>query len=214
MSLKLYGYWRSGATYRVRLALHLKGLKFDYQPVHLVKDGGEQHQQAYQQMTPTELVPTLVDGDMTLHQSPAILEYLEERYPQPALLPEQEPQRSLARALALDMACDLQPLNNLRVLQYLTNDLALNDEQKQAWIAHWTKRAFTALEQSLSRSAGRYCVGDQVTFADVCLLPQVYHAQRFKVALDDFPTLMQVHHNLQQLPAVIASRPENQPDAQ
>ncbi|MGM0481437.1 MAG: maleylacetoacetate isomerase [Pseudomonadota bacterium] len=212
--MKLYGYWRSSASFRARLALHLKHLEFDYCPVHLVKDGGQQHTPEYRQLNPAGLVPTLVDDDVTLNQSLAIIEYLDERYAQYPLLPSAATDRAKARALAYDLACELQPITNLRVLQYLTGTLNCSDDQRNAWIHHWITNSFTAFEQRLTETAGDYCYGDSVTLADVCLLPQVYNAQRFKVALDDYPTLVAVNERLQQLDAVQQARPENQPDAQ
>ncbi|RUO78126.1 maleylacetoacetate isomerase [Idiomarina seosinensis] len=212
--MKLYGYWRSSASFRVRVALYLKGLPFDYSPVHLVKDGGEQHLPAYRKLNPAGLVPSLVDGDVTLNQSLAIIEYLDERYAQHPLLPAAAVDRAKVRALAYDLACELQPVTNLRVLQYLTGTLSCSDQQRNDWIHHWIEKSFTAFEQRLTETAGEYCYGDSVTLADVCLLPQVYNAQRFKVALDAYPTLMAVHDRLQRLTAVQQARPENQPDAQ
>ncbi|MGM0525550.1 MAG: maleylacetoacetate isomerase [Pseudomonadota bacterium] len=212
--MKLYGYWRSSASFRVRVALYLKGLPFDYSPVHLVKDGGEQHLPAYRKLNPAGLVPSLVDGDVTLNQSLAIIEYLDDRYAQHPLLPAAAVDRAKVRALAYDLACELQPVTNLRVLQYLTGTLSCSDQQRNDWIHHWIEKSFTAFEQRLTETAGEYCYGDSVTLADVCLLPQVYNAQRFNVALDAYPTLMAVHDRLQQLTAVQQARPENQPDAQ
>lgn len=212
--MKLYGYWRSSASFRVRLALYLKKLPFDYQSVHLIKDGGEQHTPEYKKLNPASLVPTFVDDDVTLNQSLAIIEYLDERYAQRPLLPSDPVDRAKARALAYDLACELQPITNLRVLQYLTGTLNCSDEQRNDWIHHWVHTAFTAFEQRLTETAGEYCYGDSVTLADICLLPQVYNAQRFKVPLDDYPTLTAVNDRLQQLQAVQQARPENQPDAQ
>lgn len=212
--MELYGYWRSSASFRVRLALYIKHLEFDYQSVHLVKDGGEQHKAPYRKLNPAGLVPTLVDGDVTLNQSLAIIEYLDERYAQNPLLPTDIVDRAKVRALAYDLACELQPVTNLRVLQYLTGTLSCSDEQKVGWIHHWIEKSFTAFEQRLTETAGDYCYGDSVTLADVCLLPQVYNAQRFNVPLDGYPTLMAVNERLQALPEVQQARPENQPDAQ
>ncbi|WP_404403038.1 maleylacetoacetate isomerase [Idiomarina seosinensis] len=212
--MTLYGYWRSSASFRVRLALYLKQLPFDYQPVHLVKEGGEQHQSAYRQLNPSSLVPTLVIDDKVMHQSLAIIEYLDERYPQSPLLPAAPDERASVRALAYDLACELQPVTNLRVLQYLSGTLNCTDQQRNNWIHHWVNKSFTAFEQRLTETAGDYCYGDSVTLADICLLPQVYNAQRFKVPLDNYPTLTAVHERLQHLNPVQQARPENQPDAQ
>ncbi len=212
--MKLYGYWRSSAAYRVRIALNLKQLSFDNLPVHLVKNGGEQHSDSYKALNPAELVPTLVDGDLSLNQSLAIIEYLDEMYPVSALLPEDAAAKAKVRALALDIACDIHPLNNLRVLQYLTGPLALTEQQKQAWITHWLNTGFTALEQRLALCAGQYCFGDSVTLADICLVPQVYNAQRFALDLTPYPHIRAVYHNCMQLAAFALAAPEQQPDAQ
>jgi maleylacetoacetate isomerase/maleylpyruvate isomerase len=199
--MKLYGYWRSSASYRVRIALNLKGLAYEYEPVHLVKDGGQQHSEAYRKLNPARLVPTFLDGDVRLNQSLAIIEYLEECYPKKPLLPSAPADKARVRALAYDLACELQPVTNLRVLQYLTGELNCSDEQRSAWIANWVERSFTAFEQRL-------------TEYDICLIPQVYNAQRFNLDLTAYPTLMAVHERLQALDAVQQARPENQADAQ
>ncbi|NWO02706.1 MAG: maleylacetoacetate isomerase [Idiomarinaceae bacterium] len=212
--MKLYGYWRSSASYRVRIALNLKGLAYEYEPVHLVKDGGQQHSEAYRKLNPARLVPTFIDGDVRLNQSLAIIEYLEECYPDTPLLPSAPTDKAKARALAYDLACELQPVTNLRVLQYLTGELNCSDEQRSAWIANWVEKSFTAFEQRLTEYAGDYCYGNSVTLADICLIPQVYNAQRFNLDLTSYPTLMAVHERLQALDAVQQARPENQADAQ
>lgn len=212
--MKLYGYWRSSAAYRVRIALNLKQLGFDNLPVHLVKNGGEQHSDSYKELNPAELVPTLLDGDFSLNQSLAIIDYLDETYPQPALLPDDVAARAKVRALALDIACDIHPLNNLRVLQYLTGPLAVTEQQKQAWITHWLNIGFTALEQRLTQCSGQYCFGDSVTLADICLVPQVYNAQRFALDMTPYPYISKIYHNCMQLAAFALAAPEQQPDAQ
>lgn len=212
--MKLYGYWRSSASYRVRIALNLKGLAYEYEPVHLVKDGGQQHSEAYRKLNPARLVPTFIDGEVGLNQSLAIIEYLEECYPDTPLLPSAPTDKAKARALAYDLACELQPVTNLRVLQYLTGELNCSDEQRSAWIANWVEKSFTAFEQRLTEYAGDYCYGNSVTLADICLIPQVYNAQRFNLDLTAYPTLMAVHERLQALDAVQQARPENQADAQ
>ena len=212
--MKLYGYWRSSAAYRVRIALNFKQLSFDNIPVHLVKDGGQQHSSAYKAFNPSELVPTLVDNDLTLNQSLAIIEYLDEVYPTPALLPPEAAARGQVRALALDIACDIHPLANLRILQYLTGPLALSEQQKSTWILHWLQTGFNALEQRLAQSAGQYCVGDSVTLADICLVPQVYNALRFGVDMQQYPRISAIHHQCLQLAAFALAAPEQQPDAQ
>jgi maleylacetoacetate isomerase len=212
--MELYGYWRSSASYRTRIALNFKKLDFNYLPVHLLKDGGQQHQRAYRQLNPNGLVPTLVDGPVILHQSLAIIEYLEDKYPEPSLLPGTPQQRGAIRALALDLASELQPLINLRVQQYLKKELEVSDAQKQAWLDHWFAESFTAFEKNLEEVSGTYCVGDTFSLADVCLVPQVYSAQRFGIKLDDYPLLMGVYERLLELPFVAAAHPNEQPDAE
>lgn len=218
MMLKLYGYWRSSAAYRVRIALNLKGLDADLLSVHLVKDGGEQHKADYAKLNPQELVPTLVDIDdcgneFVLSQSMAILEYLEDCYPQGALLPTEAKSKALVRALALSIACEIHPLNNLKVLQYLAGEIGIADEAKSAWYHHWINEGFGALEQQLEQHGGRFCFGDSVTLVDLCLVPQVYNAHRFKVDLTRYPNIVRVTENCNQLDAFIQAMPENQFDA-
>ncbi|WP_423185799.1 maleylacetoacetate isomerase [Alishewanella sp. d11] len=211
--MKLYSYWRSSAAYRVRIALHLKQLSFETIPVHLLKEGGQQHHADYQQLNPAELVPVLQDESLNLNQSLAIIEYLDEVYPEPALLPVVPSERAQVRALALDIACDIHPLNNLRVLQYLTGPLALTEQQKLSWIQHWLTTGFTALEQRLSQTAGQYCFGDQLSLADICLVPQVYNALRFNLDLQNYPTIQRIYQHCQQLAAFALAAPEQQTDA-
>ncbi|MEA3587130.1 maleylacetoacetate isomerase [Pseudidiomarina sp. 1APP75-27a] len=212
--MELYGYWRSSASYRARIALNFKKCDYNYLPVHLLKDGGQQHQQAYRQLNPNGLVPTLVHGQVILHQSLAIIEYLEEKYPRPSLLPGSPRQRGAIRALALDLCSELQPLINLRVQQYLKQQLDVSDEQKQAWLDHWFTESFTAFEHSLNEVSGEYCVGDEFSLADVCLVPQVYSAQRFGIDLDAYPLLQSIYGRLQELPWVAEAHPDKQPDAE
>ncbi len=216
--LKLFGYWRSSAAYRVRIALNLKQLDAEHISVHLVKDGGEQHKADYAKMNPQELVPTLVETDdygneFVLSQSMAILEFLEEGYPEVALVPSDIKQKALVRSLALSIACEIHPLNNLKVLQYLAGELEVADEVKTAWYHHWINEGFSALEKQLEQHAGRFCFGDSVTFADLCLVPQVYNADRFNVDLSCYPNIHRVTENCNQLDAFIKAIPENQFDA-
>ncbi|MGB1262726.1 MAG: maleylacetoacetate isomerase [Cognaticolwellia sp.] len=212
--MKLYGYWRSSAAYRVRIALHLKGLAFESLPVHLVKDGGEQHKAAYIELNPTHLVPTLVDNDVVLHQSMAIIEYLDDKHPEVALYPDNIVDRAKVKALALDVACEIHPVNNLRVQQYLAKNLSISEANKLAWSHHWMALGFTAIEQQLATSAGRYCFGDNITMADICLVPQVYNAKRFNLDMTAFPHINRVVEQCDQHAAFIAALPENQADAQ
>ena len=211
--MKLYNYFRSSAAYRVRIALDLKGLAFEYIPVHLTK--GEQRSDAYVALNAQALVPTLVDDAVTLPQSLAIIEYLDERYPQPPLLPATAPARARVRAIALAIACDIHPLNNLRVLQYLTHTLALSEDAKNAWYRHWIDTGLSALEAQLATDAstGAYCHGDAPSLADICLVPQLANARRYGIALEAYPTLLRIDANCLQQAAFAAAAPEAQPDA-
>ena len=216
MSLKLYGYWRSSASYRVRIALNLKGIKYEYIPVHLVNNGGEQRSEAYQLLNPSMLVPTLVDddSDITLNQSLAIIEYLDEAYPDiNALLPQHMVDRAWVRMLAQDIACDVQPLANLRVLNKLKMDFNADDNAAKRWAFDFIIGGFEALEKRLVTRAGKYAYGYAVTLADLCIVPQVYNALRFNVDMNQFPTINKVYLNCQRLEAFINAAPENQIDA-
>ena len=211
--MKLYGYWRSSAAYRVRIALHLKQIECEHESVHLVKEGGQQHHPDYVELNPMELVPTLVDGDLTLNQSMAILDYLEAKYPQTPLLPETLEDKVQAKAIAYDIACDIHPLNNLRILQYLTGPLGHSDEEKVAWYKHWVDVGFASLDKKLQKTVGQYCYGNEVSWADICLIPQVYNAERFNVDMTKYPTIKKIADNCRKLDAFIKAAPENQPDA-
>lgn len=210
--MQLYSYFRSSAAYRVRIALQLKGLAFDTIPVHLLRNGGEQHGADYRALNPSELVPTLVDDDLTLGQSVAIMEYLEEAYPTPALLPEDRTQRARVRAVVQTIACDIHPLNNLRVLQYLENTLQQDEATRATWYRHWVSRGLEALEALLAPSSGDFCFGQQPTLADCCLVPQMANARRFNTPLDAYPTLVRIDAHCRSLNAFAAAAPENQPD--
>jgi len=213
--MKLFGYWRSSAAYRVRIALNLKGLSCEQQSVHLVKDGGEQHKDDYVALNAQHLVPTLVLADGTaLTQSLAIMDYLDGLNDKHPLLPKEPVARAQIQAMALSIACDIHPLNNLRVLQYLSKDLTVSDEAKNAWYHHWIHTGFAAIEQQLQQHSGRFCFGDSPTLADVCLVPQVYNAERFKVPMDKYPNIVRICANCNALPAFNDALPENQPDAQ
>lgn len=212
--MKLYGYWRSTAAYRVRIALHLKGIAFESISVHLVKNGGEQHHSAYSELNPNHLVPTLVDGDFSLNQSLAIIDYLEQTNSENALYPKEAKSRAKVQALALDIACEIHPLNNLRVQQYLAKSLNITNEAKQLWVEHWMNVGFIAIEKQLTSSAGQYCFADTVSVADICLVAQVYNAHRFNVDMSAYPLINKVVKNCNDLPAFINALPENQSDAQ
>jgi len=215
--LKLYGYWRSSAAYRVRIALNLKGLAYQQVPVHLVRDGGEQHDEAYQALNPQGLVPLLVDeenGGARIAQSLAIIEYLEEIFPVLAILPADPVERAQARALALHLACDVHPLNNLRVLQYLSRELGVNDAAKNAWYRHWVAAGLAAVEQGLAAYGDRFSLGTRPGYLEACLIPQVYNARRFDCDLDAYPRILALSARCEALDAFRHAAPDAQPDAQ
>jgi maleylacetoacetate isomerase len=210
--LKLYNAARSSASVRMRIALNLKGLPFEYVAVRLAKN--EQFAESFRQLNPAELVPVLVEGDRVFTQSLAIVEYLEETHPQPPLLPADPVDRAYVRSIALAIACDIHPLNNLRVLRYLVRELKVPDEQKNAWYRHWVEQGLGQLEKLVVAEgrAGRYLFGDQVTLAEVCLVPQIFNAQRFDCRLDHVPVLMRVFEACMQQQAFIDAQPSKQPD--
>ncbi|WP_295952152.1 maleylacetoacetate isomerase [Rhodoferax sp.] len=210
----LHTYFRSSAAYRVRIALALKGLAYQSVPVHLLRGGGEQHGAAFAALNPAELVPVLVDGDVTLTQSLPIIEYLDERHPAPPLLPADAADRARVRAIAQLIACEMHPLNNLRVLQYLEGPLGLDAQAKSAWYAHWVGLGFKALETMLQDPrTGTFCHGDTPTLADCCLVPQLYNAERFQVPIDDYPHLRRIGATCRALTAFAQAAPEVQADA-
>ena len=211
--MKLYNYFRSSAAYRVRIALNLKGLGYEYIAVHLTR--GEQRAANYLVLNAQALVPTLVDEGTTLTQSLAIIEYLDERHPTPPLLPATASARARVRAIALAIACDIHPLNNLRVLQYLTRVLDVGEDAKNAWYAHWIELGLAALETQLANDAatGTFCHGDGPTLADICLVPQLANARRYAVPLGPYPTLLRIDDNCRRLPAFASAAPDRQPDA-
>ena len=210
--MQLYNYFRSSASYRVRIALALKGLDYDYRAVHLVKN--EQFNESYAAVSASRLVPTLVDGDLVLTQSLAIIEYLDETHPEPALLPKGAAERARVRALAYDIACEIHPLNNLRVLRYLVHDLKLSEEDKNRWYRHWVETGLETLERQLEDPrSGRFCHGDTPTLADITLVPQIFNAQRLDCRLDHVPAVMRVFDACMKLPAFDATQPSKCPDA-
>lgn len=213
--LRLYTYFRSSAAYRVRIALALKGLPYESVPVHLLQGGGEQLAPAYRAVNPAALVPSLQDGDAVLTQSMAILEYLEETHPAPALLPAGPLARARVRALAFTVACDMHPLGNLRVLNYLTGTLGVTEEARKDWARYWMGLGLAAMEQHLVRDAetGAFCHGDSPTFADCCLVPQVFNARRFGLELTAFPTVLRIAGHCETLEAFVGAQPGQQPDA-
>jgi maleylacetoacetate isomerase len=211
--VKLYDYFRSSAAYRVRIALNLKGLGYEHIPVNLLK--GEEGETAYRELNPQGLVPTLVDEGKVLTQSLAICEYLEECYPEPSLLPGDASDRARIRSLALAVACDIHPLNNLRLLKYLVTELGASEEQKLAWYQHWINEGFEAIEAMLNDSdkTAAFCHGNTPTLADLCLVPQLYNARRFEVDLTPFPNIVRINENCLELDAFLNAKPENQPDS-
>ena len=211
--MKLYSYFRSSAAYRVRIALNLKGLLYEMDFVHLTKDGGRQHSAEFNAVNPAKLVPALrLDGGDVLTQSLAIIDYLDETHPQPPLLPVDPVQRAKVRAVALTIACDIHPIDNLRVLQYLKRTLKHEQSDIDAWYHHWIIQGFNAIEAAIA--PGPYCFGAQVTLADICLVPQVFNARRLKVPLELFPKIVAVESACLKLAAFDKARPENQPDAE
>ena len=211
--MKLYNYFRSSASFRVRIALNLKGLAYDYVPVHLAK--GEQKQPEFAALTAEGLVPLLelVDGQR-LSQSMAIIEYLDETHPQPALLPADAAGRARVRALSQIVACEIHPLNNLRVLKYLVNDLKASDDAKNAWYKHWVRLGLQSYEARLAERPGTYSHGDAPTLADCCLVPQIFNAQRFDCDLSGLPRTMAVFDACMQLNAFQKAQPSACPDAE
>jgi maleylacetoacetate isomerase/maleylpyruvate isomerase len=213
---KLYGFFRSSAAYRVRIALNLKGLDYEYAAVHLSRGGGEQSKPEFRKVNPQKLVPVLQDGALTLNQSLAIIEYLDEIYPDPPLLPKTPPERARVRALAQMIACEIHPLNNTRVLSYLAGPLAATEDTRNTWYRHWVAEGFQAIEARLAGdpATGRFCHGDAPGLADCCLVPQVFNARRFKCDLAPYPRLVAIEGNCQALAAFQRAAPEHQPDAE
>ena len=210
--MKLHSAARSSASFRVRIALNLKGLPFEYAAVDLVHGG--QFAAAFRGLNPAELVPVLEHDGSVLTQSLAIIEYLDEKYPQPPLLPHDPLDRAYVRAIALAIACEIHPLNNLRVLRYLTKDLGLDEEAKNGWYRHWVEQGLAQVEAQLA-AAGRcrrFVLGDEVTVADVLIVPQIFNARRFDCRLDHVPTVMRIFDACMQLPAFIEAQPSGQPD--
>jgi maleylacetoacetate isomerase len=216
--MKLYSYFRSSASYRVRIALNLKGLPYELIPVHLLKNGGEQFSDTYRTLSPDAVVPTLLEnaGGPALLQSLAIIEYLEETYPEPALLPRNAVDRAWLRSIALLIACDIHPLNNLRVLRYLTNELGVSEEDKNRWYRHWCEQGLASVETLLAHDSrvGRYCYGDAPSLADCLLIPQIANAERLKCDLSGMPTILRINAACLELASFIHASPAEQPDAE
>lgn len=212
--LRLYSYWRSSAAYRVRIGLNLKHLPYDIVPVHLTRDGGDQHRPEFRETNPQGLVPVLQHGGRTIRQSMAILEYLDETWPDRPLLPTISRDRARVRAIAQTICCDIHPLNNLRVLKYFEQEWSCPQPERDEWVRHWIREGFMALEASLAEhlATGTFCEGDVPSMADCCLVPQVYNARRFGVDLGAFPTILRIEAACLELPEFDAARPERQPD--
>lgn len=214
--MKLYTFFRSSASYRVRIALNLKGLNYEQVPIHLRRGGGEQFSAPYKSINPQALVPAFEDNGRILTQSLAIIEYLEERYPKPPLLPADPADRALVRSMALIVACEIHPIQNLRVLVYLKNSLQQSDDDLNGWARHWIDLGLSALDQIVAAGSkrGKFCFGDTPTLADICLVPQLANARRFGFNLSVYPTLLQIETACNALPAFADAAPEKQPDAE
>jgi maleylacetoacetate isomerase/maleylpyruvate isomerase len=209
--VQLYSYFRSSASFRVRIALRLKGLPHDYVPVQIAR--GEQFQPAFDALAPAHLVPLLRDGDALLSQSLAIIEYLDETHPEPPLLPRDAVGRARVRALALDIACEIHPLDNLRVLRYLVKEMKVSEDDKNRWYRHWVETGLEAVERQVAQLGGRFCCGDVPTLADCVLVPQIFNAQRLACRTDHVPTVMRAFEACMRLDAFSKTQPSACPDA-
>ncbi len=214
--MELYDYFRSSASYRVRIGLNLKGLTPERHFVHLTRDGGEQFSESFSKLNPQQLVPVLVDDGNVISQSLAILEYLDETHPNPPFLPATPGARARVRALALAVACDIHPLNNLRVLFHLRDALGQEEKVRNTWYRHWVAKGLEALEASLAADSatGTFCHGNTPGLADICLVPQIFNAKRFDCPLGGYPTVMRIFDACTAHPAFDAAQPANQPDAE
>ena len=216
MKPRLYSYWRSSAAFRVRIALNLKGMDYDIIPVHLTKNGGEQLSENYENKNPNRLVPLFEDGKNSIHQSLAIIEYLDEIQAEPALLPSSPIDRAWVRSLAMDIAIDIHPISNLRVLRYLIKQAGASNEAKDIWYQHWVKVGLDSMEKQLSSDprVGRFAFGDQPGLIDACLVPQIFNALSSKMDISTYPTLMKIFHECMKLPAFVEASWEKQIDAE
>lgn len=213
---KLYSFWRSSAAFRVRIALNLKGIPYEIIPIHLTKNGGTQFNPDYSEKNPTHLVPLFEDNEISIHQSLAIIEYLEETHPTPPLLPALPQDRAWVRSLAMDIACDIHPINNVRILKYLLKDLGCDKEAKEIWYQHWIRLGLESLEKQLRSDSrlGRFACGDQPGLVEVCLVPQLFNALSSEMDLSPYPTLLKILHECLMLPAFIEASWEKQIDAE
>lgn len=208
MHITLYDYFRSSAAYRVRIALNIKNIRYDKHPIHLLNNGGEQHLATYKSINPQELLPTLVIDGQVITQSLAILEYLEECYPEPALLPKDPILKAKIRAVANIIACDIHPINNLRVLNYLKQDLHISEENTLKWYEHWIVKGLESIEILIKPYVGDYfCFGNTPTLADICLIPQVYNALRFHIDISKYPRIQAIFAHANQLESFIKAYP-------
>jgi maleylpyruvate isomerase len=214
--MKLYTFFRSSASYRVRIALNFKGVSYEQAPIHLRRSGGEQFTAAYKAINPQALVPALEDNGKILTQSLAIIEYLEDKYPRPPLLPADPADKALVRGMALIIACEVHPIQNLRVLNYVKKEYNQTDDQVNRWAQHWINLGLTALEQLIvaQPKRGKFCFGDTPTLADICLVPQLGNARRYGSDLSQYPNILGVEKNCMTLPAFVNAAPEKQPDAE
>ncbi|MDH3442777.1 MAG: maleylacetoacetate isomerase [Deltaproteobacteria bacterium] len=214
--MKLYTFFRSSASYRVRIALNLKGIRYEQAPIHLRRGGGEQFQSAYRELNPQALVPALEEDGRILTQSLAIMEYIDEKYPKPPLLPKNPVDKAFVRSMALVIACEVHPIQNLRVLNYIKSACNQSDEQVNGWAQHWIDLGLTAFEQMILARPGRgaFCFGDAPTLADICLVPQLGNARRYGCELSRYPTILKIEKNCMAIAAFTDAAPEKQPDAE
>jgi maleylacetoacetate isomerase len=216
MTFTLYDYYRSSASYRVRIALNYKGIEYAQNSIHLVRDGGQQFSEQFKRINPQSLVPCLQHNDLVITQSVAIMEYLDEVIPNPPLLPEDRLGRARVRAITQMIACDIHPLNNRRVLQYFTNQWHIAEQLQKDWICHWISAGLTAIERTLQMGnyTADFCFGDTPTMADMCLVPQLFAANRFGCPVENYPLLLQINANCLELPYFKQAHPSLQPDAE
>lgn len=213
--LKLYNYFRSSTSYRVRIALNFKKIDYDYLPVHLLKNGGEQHQQAYRNLNPMGGVPCLLHNEVIIGQSMAIIEYLEEAFPDKPLFPSNFESKAIIRQFCEDINSGIHPLGNLQVLQYLEKNYSFNQKQKEEWVQHWLSKGLKAIETNLQKNSdGKFCFYNKLTAADVFLVPQIFTARRFNVDLSHFPICVSVSEHCEKIECFIQAHPKNQPDSE